>query len=591
MPIIAAIVAASLLAGAATGIGASDTWLRVAGSSTAALVLGTFAAWWMRRRTALLAGTIVGGIGVLALFAVHLRDLAFPVPARALQLAAVLTWIVVFLALFLKLCRVAQWGRSLFLGCLLVAPLLGAELLVQPPTRRETRWDAQLVSDGTSYRIAPGSTAHSYYDRNPREYFETAPSTPLSQSIENGPATWVIETHEGSEARLDAVSEEALRVTTQKLAQGPAWSVKLIRPQLAVERGATYVMTFEARAETERRISGALGQSRAPWDLLSRGETLELGRGWRKYDVTLTARDTDENARFFFDLGESPAWIEIRGVRFQETTAHAAKASRFAVSYRFNSLGLRGPDRKIPAPPGTFRILLLGDSFAMGLGVKEDDTIAAQLENRLNSSPPAGGGGTRFEVINGGVRGYTPREQRLSFESHLSRYAPQLVLVAVAHSDDQLSRRAVTSDSVLVRTATRLSNLAAALDTRKPPVLSPRETDRELHLLQQSCYRRGSVMGVLFFRMGADPSADRFFMLARRGLLGFSLPALDLGPALMKGSRSSRDLMVLPTDPRPNELAHRKAAEAVFEWIQQQGWLPSRSGSPGPAKVSGKRPQ
>ena len=48
-----------------------------------------------------------------------------------------------------------------------------------------------------------------------------------------------------------------------------------------------------------------------------------------------------------------------------------------------NNLGYRGSDFPIVKPPGEKRILLEGDSFILGFGVKDQDVISSQLENQL----------------------------------------------------------------------------------------------------------------------------------------------------------------------------------------------------------------
>ena len=53
----------------------------------------------------------------------------------------------------------------------------------------------------------------------------------------------------------------------------------------------------------------------------------------------------------------------------------------FDFRYAHNSLGWRGPDVSRPKPPGTFRILGLGDSFTYGAGVDAAETYLARLEH------------------------------------------------------------------------------------------------------------------------------------------------------------------------------------------------------------------
>src|SRR5712692_461594 len=52
-----------------------------------------------------------------------------------------------------------------------------------------------------------------------------------------------------------------------------------------------------------------------------------------------------------------------------------------------------------PKAPGTIRVVLLGDSFTEGQGVKEPDTTARRLQALLSA------GGGRWEVLNCARRG------------------------------------------------------------------------------------------------------------------------------------------------------------------------------------------
>ena len=61
-------------------------------------------------------------------------------------------------------------------------------------------------------------------------------------------------------------------------------------------------------------------------------------------------------------------------------------------------------DESVPDNKGNeLRVLLLGDSFAMGWGLEREDTISEQLESRL-----ADGLNKEVRVVNGGVIGYSP---------------------------------------------------------------------------------------------------------------------------------------------------------------------------------------
>src|SRR5690606_25592607 len=75
------------------------------------------------------------------------------------------------------------------------------------------------------------------------------------------------------------------------------------------------------------------------------------------------------------------------------------------------------------------RVLVLGNSWALGAGVHEEDTFSARLESLLNE---AGTAAVRYEVINCGVDGYDVRKARQFYELMASRYGASVVLLLVA---------------------------------------------------------------------------------------------------------------------------------------------------------------
>lgn len=91
-----------------------------------------------------------------------------------------------------------------------------------------------------------------------------------------------------------------------------------------------------------------------------------------------------------------------------------------------NRDGLRGPDRPLEKPPGTIRILLLGGSPLWGHEVLYEESCAARLEDQLNASAPAG---TRFEVINGAVQGYTSAQGLEMLRLLGLRYQPDALIL------------------------------------------------------------------------------------------------------------------------------------------------------------------
>lgn len=93
-----------------------------------------------------------------------------------------------------------------------------------------------------------------------------------------------------------------------------------------------------------------------------------------------------------------------------------------------SSQGLRDRDFAIPKPASVFRILVLGDSIAYGVGVGPDDTFAKVLERRL-------GAAARVEVVNSGVMGYTAWNELQYYLARGRAFQPDLVVVAVCMND------------------------------------------------------------------------------------------------------------------------------------------------------------
>lgn len=75
------------------------------------------------------------------------------------------------------------------------------------------------------------------------------------------------------------------------------------------------------------------------------------------------------------------------------------------VPFKTNNYGFRDePDMTAADPPGTFRILSLGDSIGFGLGIPASDHYTKVLQRHLN----AGGKSVDFHVVNAAGQGYSP---------------------------------------------------------------------------------------------------------------------------------------------------------------------------------------
>ncbi|MEP6570354.1 MAG: SGNH/GDSL hydrolase family protein [Acidobacteriota bacterium] len=99
-----------------------------------------------------------------------------------------------------------------------------------------------------------------------------------------------------------------------------------------------------------------------------------------------------------------------------------------------NSDGLHDREHSLIKPPGTYRIAVVGDSYAESLRVPLEEAFWSVMEGKLqeaNAFP-----GKKVEVINFGVSGYGTGQELLTLREHVWKYSPDLVLLAFTTSND-----------------------------------------------------------------------------------------------------------------------------------------------------------
>ena len=299
------------------------------------------------------------------------------------------------------------------------------------------------------------------------------------------------------------------------------------------------------------------------------------------------------NPRGYFDIDlrrpEVRESYEARGV---EGVAAVAAHAPFAVEFRYNSLFFR--ERELaPRRPGVTRVVLLGDSFTEGQGVKEADTTARRLEVLLNAS-----GARRWEVLNCARRGADFPSLYKMFEKVLP-YQPDVLVHAMVLNDAERpaeveSRRKQLDDAILGRRRLegaapagppRLfsSRLAEFVAGRVETWRISRETTRwyldlygapneagwartqdAMREMDRRVREQGGRMLVASWPLLVDLDSYPFSPAddtIARFCAAAGIRRLDLRPALR--GRAAESLWVHPVDHHPNEIAQRLAAEAL----------------------------
>ncbi len=258
------------------------------------------------------------------------------------------------------------------------------------------------------------------------------------------------------------------------------------------------------------------------------------------------------------------------------------------VSREINTRGFRDREHSDQKPPGTTRILIIGDSVTRGYGIQDvADRYTDLLEERLHAS------GEKFEIINFGMDQYaTVQQSRLLTEWGIAMQPDRLIISYVLNdptSDGSINDFFLRENAPSMALHWMLKKINA-IETPifQPPVIpgcksfdyySKMHCDAEKWETVRSSFQKirdlsiahnFPVLLAVFPLLDEDPQATfqdypwhaiHQQVLAEAQENGFD--TLDLLPAFAK--YKPVDLKIKTSDRlHPNELGHRTAADAIF---------------------------
>jgi hypothetical protein len=109
-----------------------------------------------------------------------------------------------------------------------------------------------------------------------------------------------------------------------------------------------------------------------------------------------------------------------------------------AIRIDSNEWGLRERSFALPKPAGTTRVVILGDSFVMGYGVKAEDRVGVHLEQMLREDAEAAAGGAPpgpIECLHFGVNTWNIVSECAFLRRQLSLVQPDLVVQIAIRND------------------------------------------------------------------------------------------------------------------------------------------------------------
>lgn len=255
---------------------------------------------------------------------------------------------------------------------------------------------------------------------------------------------------------------------------------------------------------------------------------------------------------------------------------------------RLNLMGFRDAEHRPGRAPGTRRLLVIGDSFAYGVGIpRTEDRFGEQLGGELARAT-----GVHWEVINGSRPDSHTLQEIGMLDSALQFHPDVVVLLYVFNDIDYL--HPVTERSVLtaaprtawerlhpVRVLFKNSHLFQQAYVRyrllrrdRPAADQPYADSAAVwsHLADLARFvavarRAGAVVGIAPFdnTVGQEPTSRRRYADFVRWAAAFGLPVWPIDRVFDDVPLSR--LTVNALDHHPNELANRLAAKAVTPWV------------------------
>lgn len=257
------------------------------------------------------------------------------------------------------------------------------------------------------------------------------------------------------------------------------------------------------------------------------------------------------------------------------------KSSTYGKPLTINSRGLRDREYDYEPTPGGSRILVLGDSYAWGYGVGDDEVFSEVLERNLD------GGKNRWEVINTGVSGWGTDQEFIFFRDEGVKYRPDVVVLAMFVQNDPLNNVALVQ-YFLGKPCFTSTNLTEIV----PPVVRPGVKERWLEenrdvlgmtiqlvaAIQEECRKINARLVLMTFgQYGHD--ANQFLVKFESELtqsLRSRLPEVSLLDVDRKFSERAVDPRTVADpdlDMHWNAAGHKIVAELLEEHLAAEGLL------------------
>lgn len=239
----------------------------------------------------------------------------------------------------------------------------------------------------------------------------------------------------------------------------------------------------------------------------------------------------------------------------------------YGVPVETNSRGFRGREYSQEKPPGTIRIIGVGDSVMFGWRVRANASYMSLLEGRLTGS-----GGPTVEVLNFGVPGYNTIQEAGLFREKGLRFEPDILLINYVPNDWQaplyLKNPKDNNDLILRSELVRFLSRRLHRNVEKDDNLRhPRLAGgiAALDALGRIAAEHHVKVVLFIYPEGIEPESETR-LKATAATNGFIW--VDMDTAVREyyhahPTKGRRDLWVAPDDGHPNEEGHRLIADTL----------------------------
>jgi hypothetical protein len=263
-----------------------------------------------------------------------------------------------------------------------------------------------------------------------------------------------------------------------------------------------------------------------------------------------------------------------------------------------NRWGMRDQEYEQQPPAGTYRIALLGASYAMGQGVNDDESFEAITELQMNRQL-AGQPFARYEILNFAVSGYKGLQQVAVLENRVFPFSPNAVLY-VTYAGESSSMLLYLAETVRNNVAIPFEFLTdivrkAGIDNR----MGESEAVRRLRPFQQQiaewmyqrmaddCRKRNIQPVWACLVMPGNEKDNPDFLNLRQHAENAGFTILDLTDCY--GNQPPETLSIAEWDNHPNKLAHQLIAQRLLEELKTKVLSRAKnSAANGPTNDNGK---